>query len=118
VTDISDLTRPDDAGSPEAGQWVSALGGLGEDGPWPAFVPMEVPLAASAPPGLVEDELGWSVLDVERFVSWSTGPDETTSVVVGAVDDGRLMASPSTPVVRDWQAGAEPSLADDRVCRG
>jgi hypothetical protein len=126
--------------------------------PPPVYVPLAVPLAPSIPAALVEEDLGWSIVDVDRFVSWTsrrvtttvvagefdgqtlaglpetrgissagTGPDLTGDLqqaspvrpqgipVRMAVDDEWLIASPLTPVVKDWRNGSQPTLADDPV---
>jgi hypothetical protein len=159
ATELGGLSRPADPA--DAGEWVSYLNGAMVDGaPPPVYVPLAVPLAPSIPAALVEEDLGWSILDVDHFVSWTSWP-LTTTVVAGnfddqtltglpetrgissagtgpdltgdlqqaspvrpqgipvrmAVDDERLIASPLTPVVKDWRNGSQRTLADDPVLR-
>lgn len=157
ATELGALTRPADP--VDAGAWVSGLNGAMVDGEPPSvYVPLAVPLAPSIPAELVEKDLGWSIVDVDHFVSWTSWP-LTTTVVAGnfddqtlaslpetrgissagtgpdltgdlqqaspvrpqgnplrmAVEDEWLIASPLTPVVKDWRNGSQRTLADDPV---
>lgn len=159
ATELGGLSRPEDPA--DAGAWVSGLnGGMVDGEPPPVYVPLEVPLAPSTPAELVEKDLGWSIVDVDHFVSWTSWP-LTTTVVAGniddqtlaglpetrgissagtgpdltgdlqqaspvrpqgnplrmAVEDEWLIASPLTPVVKDWRNGSQRTLADDPVLR-
>lgn len=159
ATELGGLSRPEDP--VDAGAWVSGLnGGMVDGEPAPVYVPLAVPLAPSVPAALVEKDLGWSIVDVDHFVSWTSRP-LTTTVVAGnlddqtlaglpetrgissagtgpdltgdlqqaspvrpqgiplrmAVDDEWLIASPLTPVVKDWRNGSQRTLADDPVLR-
>jgi hypothetical protein len=160
ATEVGGLSRPEDPA--DAGAWVSDLngGGMVDGEPSPVYVPLAAPLAPSTPAELVERDLGWSILEVDHFVSWTSWP-LTTTVVAGnfddqtlaglpqtrgissagtgpdlvgdlqqasparpqgiplrmAVEDGWLIASPLTPVVKDWRNGSQRTLADDPVLR-
>lgn len=90
ATDLAGLERPT---SPEAaGMWVSNLGGIGVVDGWPpvVFVPLDVPLAGSSPANLVDEDLGWSVVDVDRFVAYRIAGNAHTLVAQGSFDDHTL----------------------------
>lgn len=78
-------------GSDEAPAWIGSLVGTGPDPQ--VYVALGLPLAPGAPAPMVEEDLGWSVADVERFISW--GDDvRTTTVVAGRFDDETLAGLP------------------------
>lgn len=89
ATEAAGLERPD-AGSDEIGRWVSTLTGYNSEEPPPTFVPLGT-VFGRAPVQVDEfdDELGWSLLDVDSFVEQSA-PPLTFSVVRGEFDDATL----------------------------
>lgn len=88
----------------EAPAWLAALAGVGEDPQ--VHVPLTLPLAPRAPAAMVEEDLHWSVLDVDQFVSY-TSRNAVTTVVVGDVDESTLADLPEAGGVRSAGEGAD-----------
>lgn len=84
--------------------WLNELLGVGDDAR--VHVPFTVPLAPNAPAPMVEEDLGWSVLDVDRFVSW-TSLNAITTVVAGGVDETTLSDLPEVGGIRSAGEGAD-----------
>lgn len=102
ATDLAGLERP--GGLDGVPTWLSGLVGVGEDAR--VHVPLTVPLAPNAPATMVEDDLGWSVLDVDRFVSW-TSLNAITTVIAGDVDESTLAELPEAGGIRSAGEGAD-----------
>lgn len=103
ASELAGVQRPD---SPEGVPlWLNDLLGIGEDPP-PVYVPLTVPLAPNAPAAMVEEDLGWSVLDVDRFVSW-TSLNAITTVVAGGIDETTLTDLPEAGGIRSAGEGAD-----------
>lgn len=164
ATELSGLERPTDLDPEAVSDWILPLTGvrLSDSPPAPVFVPVP---AVVNPRELIrieefDDELGWSLLDVDSFVEQSTAP-ETFAVVTGDFEDDqlnpdlaqvsddivsagdgddlepnvdqssaarpvgtplrmsqdgdRIVASASTPLVQEWVAGGDETLADDET---
>ena len=99
---LAGVDRPSDP--EDAAAWLSSLIGVGEGGR--VFVPLAVPLAPSAPAAMVREDLGWSVLDVERFVSW-TSRNAVTTVVAGDVGEAALAHLPEAGGIHSAGEGAD-----------
>jgi hypothetical protein len=99
ASEVAGVDRPIDlAGVPE---WLADLTGRAD-----VYVPLEIPLAPSAPAAMVEADLRWSVLDVDRFLMWESRGEMTTAVA-GAFDDQTLAALPSEGGIHSAGAGRD-----------
>jgi hypothetical protein len=111
AAEIADVTRPTDTGDERAViDYVNAVTG----GARVAGAEGAVPVAALAPeaahvertPRLDEvvDDVGWTILDVDRFVERQTVP-EVVTVIGGDIDEDRLDAAMGEPTDGTWVAG-------------
>ena len=89
ASSLAGVQRPVDPA--EASPGLSALTSGVEDPV--VHVPLEIPLASRYPAALVEEDLQWSVLDVRRFVSWTTS-SRTSTVAAGGFDEATLEGLP------------------------
>lgn len=109
-------TRPrDDDAPPYIRAVTGGYGGYGEDGePTPvALVPPEVVHAELADELMAfDDDVGWTLLDVDRFVERTTRPG-VISVLQGGFDDEDMNAALGQPVEGVWVAGAAEDHAED-----
>jgi hypothetical protein len=118
ASDLAGLEPP--AHVEAAGEWVAYLNGREKDGePLPVFVPFTVPLASSAPAAAVEQDLGWSVADVEHFVSWTNQQNSrckvgecalSTTVAAGDFDDQTLVDLPEADDIASAGQGGDLSM--------
>lgn len=102
ASELAGVARPDDA--EDASGWVSALLGVGESRL--VHVPLTLPLSPNAPAAMVQDDLGWSIVDVDRFASW-TSVNAITTVVAGSITDDTLAGLPEAGGLRSAGEGAD-----------
>lgn len=133
ATRVADLTRPDDLESPEFAPWINALTGFpSDDASSPIFVPVAdvLGLRTFELETAIDDEVGWSLLDIDAYVEQSSG-SQIFSVIRGenlesfegirsnerpqfvASTDHRFAISRAEEPVNLWASGLESSLADD-----
>lgn len=99
ASEVAGVERPTDLdGVPE---WLADLTGRTD-----VYVPLEIPLAPSAPAAMVEADLRWSVLDVDRFLTWESR-GELTTAVAGAFDDQTLAELPSEDGIHSAGEGGD-----------
>lgn len=124
ATELSGLERPTDLDPETVSDWISPLVGvrMPDSPPAPVFVPVP---AVVNPRELIridefDEELGWSLLDVDTFVEQST-PPETFAVVTGAFDSDQLnpdLAPASDAVVSAGEGDdLEPDLDETLAAR-
>lgn len=109
-------TRPrDDDAPPYIRAVTGGYGGFAEGGePSPvALVPPEVVHAELADELMAfDDDVGWTLLDVDRFVERTTAPG-VVSVLQGGFDDEDMNEALGLPVEGVWLAGAAEDHAED-----
>jgi hypothetical protein len=102
ASELAGVERPDSL--EDVPPWLNDLLGVVEGAR--VHVPLTVPLAPNAPAAMVEEDLAWSVLDVDRFVSW-TSLNAITTVVAGGVDESTLGDLPEAGGIRSAGEGAD-----------
>lgn len=102
ASELAGATRPDEP--EDAPAWTNALMGVGDSRL--VHVPLTLPLSPNAPAPAVEEDLGWSIVDVHRFVSW-TSINAITTVVAGSLGPGTLAGLPEAGGMRSAGEGAD-----------
>jgi hypothetical protein len=116
AAEIAGVERPDDPGDTQAVvDYLNAVTGGPTAGGEPspvAALPPEVANVTSAITELGEfrDEVGWDVLDVDRFAEEYAPPDSVT-VIEGDVDEASLSEALGEPEDGTWSLGSEGELS-------
>lgn len=119
ATEAADLQRPDRDDHGAVATWLGPITGgpVTLDDGSPGMLPVFVPLPALFHPGWfgsldeVDDELGWTPLDVAWFAEYSVPPNVVT-VLGGDFPVERLDAAMGAPVDGTWMLGGDDGEVD------
>ena len=107
ATEVAGLERPGDPGSDEVMNWMTELTATTRQGGEQVFVPMPDELVPyQVRPADMDEQVGWSVVDVATYASVS-GPPESFLVVSGDFDGETLssdLAEVDDDIVTDVEA--------------
>jgi hypothetical protein len=115
AAEVAGVDRPTDPGDAEAARdYLRALtGGTGgDDGSAGLVTPEAAHVDRSPDQAEFVDEVGWSILDVDRFVERQTPPGVVT-VMQGSFDEGALTDALGDPDAGTWTAGTGEDFAQD-----
>jgi hypothetical protein len=119
ATEVGGLDRPTEPGE-AAVDYLRALtagpagdaGDAGDDRPVGLVTPEAAHVDRAPDQAELEDELGWSILDVDRFVERQTPPGVVT-VLDGSFDESALTDALGEPDDDTWTAGTGEDFAQD-----
>jgi hypothetical protein len=115
AAELAGVERPDAADQQAVVDYLNAVTGgpteSGEPSPVAALTPEAANVSRSATRlGEFRDEVGWDVLDVDRFAEQYAPPDSVT-VIEGDVDGESLSAALGEPEDGTWSVGTEGELS-------
>jgi hypothetical protein len=110
AADIAGLERPDASDTEAAIDYLYAVTGTmadeGSDAPFVAVAAPEVAhMERSSELDAFTDDVGWNILEVDRFVE-RQDPPNTVAILGGSFDDGALTEAMGDPENGTWVAGS------------
>jgi hypothetical protein len=119
AAELAGVERPDAADQQAVVDYLNAITGgpteRGEPSPVAALTPQVANVSRSATAlGEFRDEVGWDILDVDRFAEQYAPPDSVT-VIEGDVDEESLSAALGEPEDGTWSVGTEGEIAVEEV---